>query len=980
MTGLNTISLLLIGLTYLLSLFAVAWMAEARLIPQRILQAKTTYVLSLAAYASSFGIYGVVYAADVGGYSFLAYYGGVSLAFVLAPILLAPLMRICRVYRLNSLADLLAFRFRKQWLGTLTTLGLSICVLPLMAMQIKAISHSAELIAAPGTASDYAVNFPTAFCLSIAVFAALFGARNLSTADSHQGLVAAIAVESVIKLVAFTAAGFCAVYFVFGGFSEMHDWLAANPEKMRALHEPVSDDSLRMLLLMFLSAAVAMPHMFHMLYAENPSQKALRSASWGLPLYLLLMALPVLPILWAGQALNATMSSEYYALATGLMQARPGITTVVFLGGLAAASGLMIITTLALASMALNHIVLPLHRPNPDRNIYQWLLWLRRGIITLGIFASYQFSRLISDELPTAALGIIALVGLMQFLPAVFCVLYWPKANSRGVGAGLIIGLLVWIFGLLIPAISGLDPSFIQAIYSSEVPITRQWLPVAVVSFVSNIVLLTVVSALSKTTEEERLAAEACTIDDLNRPTRHALSFETPAEMQRCLAEGLGRETAEREVKRALQDLNMSPQEQRPYALRRLRDQLEINLSALMGPSVGRNLIEQWLPYTDGMMPSQEDITFVEDKLEEHRLHLTGLAADLDNLRRRHRQTLSTLPIGLVALGRDREILMWNESMERLTGIDSAEVTGSRIDDLPEPWNTTLVSFFDSGELSLRKMHLASERGDYWINLHKAADHAERNEQDILIEDITDTQMLENTLAHQERLASIGRLAAGVAHEIGNPVTGIACLAQNLRYEVDNSEASADIEQILQQTDRITSIVQSLVNFAHQGQHHGKTANREPVALKPCIDQAIQLLLLDPDATTVSYQNHCPDKLAVQGDAQRLSQVLINLLSNARDASQEGQSVNIDATMEDGMVHISVSDTGSGIAEEHLAQIFEPFYTTKDAGKGTGLGLALAYSFIEEMQGEIRLESPNPAIAKGGTVAHIQLPAAPAGM
>jgi signal transduction histidine kinase len=246
-----------------------------------------------------------------------------------------------------------------------------------------------------------------------------------------------------------------------------------------------------------------------------------------------------------------------------------------------------------------------------------------------------------------------------------------------------------------------------------------------------------------------------------------------------------------------------------------------------------------------------------------------------------------------------------------------------------------------------------------------------------MVEDITETQLLEEELVHSERLASIGRLAAGVAHEIGNPVTGIACLAQNLKYDTDNAESLQTAEEILKQTQRISRIVQTLVNFAHAGADAARR-QLEAVPLARCVDEAIHLLALNKEARPVRFENRCPPELQVTADNQRLLQVFVNLLSNARDASAEQAPITVTAEIAAHKVHVTVTDRGSGIAEAHMEKIFEPFFTTKEPGKGTGLGLALVYGIIEELDGDIDIESPVPEQGCGTRI-HLWLPAATGG-
>ena len=177
---------------------------------------------------------------------------------------------------------------------------------------------------------------------------------------------------------------------------------------------------------------------------------------------------------------------------------------------------------------------------------------------------------------------------------------------------------------------------------------------------------------------------EACSVDNVSRPQRMQLMASSPQEFAQQLAKPLGNKTAQYEVEQALRDLKLPFDERRPYALRRLRDRLEANLSGLMGPSVAQDIIETFLPFKmgrDGYMT--EDIHFIENRLEDYHSRLTGLAAELDALRRYHRQTLQHLPMGVCSLAQDNEILMWNHAMQALTGIDADSVIGSRLSSLP---------------------------------------------------------------------------------------------------------------------------------------------------------------------------------------------------------------------------------------------------------------------------------------------------------
>jgi signal transduction histidine kinase len=313
--------------------------------------------------------------------------------------------------------------------------------------------------------------------------------------------------------------------------------------------------------------------------------------------------------------------------------------------------------------------------------------------------------------------------------------------------------------------------------------------------------------------------------------------------------------------------------------------------------------------------------------------------------------------------------------MGALTRTPSKDVTGSYLSDIAEPWRSLLNDFSNSHDVHYYRREIQLDNKPHWISLHKATIEGPITEgvydQVMMLEDVTETQLLEQELVHSERLASVGRLAAGVAHEIGNPITGIACLAQNLRYDSDNPDVLETANQILSQTDRVTSIVQSLVGFSHSG--HGNNEFK-PVILRDCANEAINLLSLQKDKRHVNFINDIAPKAIVAGDAQRMIQVFINLLSNARDASPAEGRVRLASDEDEYSIEITVTDEGSGIPAHLQDRILEPFFTTKEPGEGTGLGLAMVYSIIEDHGGMLDLVSPFNLIKNNGTQFIVKLP------
>ncbi|MFW6345949.1 MAG: ATPase, partial [Halomonas sp.] len=767
-----------LGTGFLLALFLCALAVERGWIPTRITRHPLVYTLALGVYASAWAIYGSLELASTSGYGYLAYYLGVAGAFLLAPVLLVPIQRMTRTYQLASLSDLFAFRFRSRWVGTLITLISLLAVLPLLALQVQTMGNAIFLMTDAASPALLAL----AFCTMIALFAMLFGARPGRANDRHDSLLAVIALSSLVKLVAMLGLGGIALFGIFDGPLALQAWLDGPGQIHQASVIQTDPAHWRTLLLLFFAAALLMPHIFHITFAETLSRHTLLQASWSLPLFLLLMAIPVPLILWAGQYLGAQDDMPTAYLAFGLSDAL-WVQALAFIAGLAAASATMVLISLALSGMILNHVLLVAHPPEAQPDLYRWLRWLRRMLIAAVILGGWLFYRVVGVHHDLTTLGLAAFVGMSQCLPGLLALLYWPGANRKGMVSGLAVGILIWLLGLWGPLLTELPALVVIPPGLEGLAGEPDWYIVSLVSLAANALVFILVSLATHTSEGERAAAEACSVDAVIRPKRLPLEATTGDDFKQHLARALGEDAAIREVDRALNDLGLSPLDGRPYALRRLRDRLQANLSGLMGPSVARDIVDRYLPYRQGGPEATEDIHFVESRLEAYRSRLTGLARELDGLRRYHRRTLTRLPVGLCAFGDDGELLMWNDALATLTGIDGESVVGARRDSLPAPWGELLGQILAEPRDHLYKQPVALEGGIRYLSLHKAELEGGDDElggKVVLIEDHSEMKWLEDELVHAARLASIGQLAAGVAHEIGNPITGISSLAQNL--------------------------------------------------------------------------------------------------------------------------------------------------------------------------------------------------------
>lgn len=953
--------LFVVGVAYLGLLFLIATATERRWIPESVARHPLIYTLSLGVYATSWSFYGSVGFAQREGYNFLTIYLGVTLAFVASPILLRPILRLTKEYRLASLADLFAFRYHSQFAGILVTVFMLAGILPYTALQIQAVTDSLQVLSSGSRPEIIAL----VFCLTIALFSILFGARHISLREKHEGLVVAIAFESLVKLLALLAVGSFAVFGVLDGFGGVNQFLQQHPEAHSALFRPMHEGPWATLLMLSFAAAFLLPRQFHMIFVENIDKRNLGFASWAFPLFLLLLNLAIPPILWAGESLNLDLPADLYVLGITLHSGSTALPLLTFIGGVSAASAMIIVTTLALTSMCMNHLVLPASFRRTTGSLsktddfYRWLLWGRRVVILLVIGTGYTFYLLLQGRQGLAGLGLISFAAVAQFLPGIVGLLYWRRASRSGFISGVIVGGTIWAVTLLLPIFerAGILESHLGGLLSSPLSTTDS----AIWSLLFNSIAFVVMSLLRPQNSDEQEAANACCQEGVALP-RGIPQAASIQEFEEQLSNFIGRDFARHEIDRALSDLHPHRTSIRSIDLALLRDQIVRNLSGLVGPVLARMIVNEQLQIDMAAKTAIADtIRFVEKRLEQSRSELRGVAGELDDLRRFHRQVLDDLPLGVVTVSPEEQIVSWNQNMARLTGLSEDNMVGKLLGEIAEPWQALLSSFLASDK-TLMSQHKFRVNGEvYTLNLFKASitgmSHGEDNHGVvILIEDYSELFHLEEQLAHSERLASIGTLATGVAHEIGNPVTGIACLAQDMQAEPDNKKLHKNgLTQILTQIERISNIVQSLISFSHVGTPLDHPT--EAVRIKNIIDESISLVSLSHVGKQQTYENRCTNTIEVLGDHQKLQQVFVNLLSNASDASPKNENISVECALDNDFVIISVIDSGCGMDEAQQAKIFEPFYTTKQVGEGTGLGLSLAYNIVQEHGGAISLKS-----------------------
>jgi len=453
--SLNT--LIAASLGYALLLFTIAFWAERRAKAGRIgwLRSPFVYTLSISVYCTGWTFYGAVGSAARNGFEFVTIYLGPTLVFIGWWWLLRKLLRVGRAQRITSIADLISSRYGKSnTLAVLVTLLAVIGSTPYIALQLQSITLSFSVFEGGGNANL------TAFWVAagLAVFTILFGTRNVDANERHHGVVTAIAIEAVVKLVALLSVGVFVVWGIADGPADI--FAKAPPDMLRG----DSIFSARWVSLTMLSAMaiITLPRMFQVIVVENANERHLATASWAFPGYLLLMSLFVLPIAIAGNALMpAGANPDLYVLSLPLSQGQENLALFAFLGGFSSATSMVIIAAIALSTMVSNHIIMPLWlRFSPPRtetsgDVRTILLRSRRlsiaGILLLG----YLYFRLTGGSGALASIGLIAFAGMAQIIPSLLGGLFWRGATRTGALLGLLSGFALWAYTLFLPSFEG---------------------------------------------------------------------------------------------------------------------------------------------------------------------------------------------------------------------------------------------------------------------------------------------------------------------------------------------------------------------------------------------------------------------------------------------------------------------------------------------------------------------------------------------
>lgn len=600
---------------YLLLLFGIAQFALRRSLEGRsIVSNPYVYALSLSVYVSAWTFYGSIGRAASSGLEFLTIYLGPSLAMLLGWILIRKMIKIAKRNRLTSISDFISFRYGRSYaIGAIVAVVSLIMIIPYVALQLIAISTSLDVLSGQYVILGMVIESKLVVALLLGAFAVIFGARHLDPMEHHEGLIAVVAFESIVKLVSFLLVGIYVTYGIFGGYGPILDGISqaisTNPDYSKLMS--IDYASWFSLILISFFAILMLPRQFYVMIVENSNESHLKKAMWLFPLYLLLMNLFVPAIAWGGLLLNTPGIKDAFIITIPYTHGQDLLALFVFIGGASAATAMILVESVAVGSMMLNDLEMPylLGRIGKGMNLPGLLLQMRRLNILLVVALGYLYSRSVAYH-SLADIGIVSFLAASQFAPAALGGLYWKRGSREGAIAGLVSGFLLWMYTAFIPTVAGggwLSTNIVAngpfgitmlkptALFGMNLDI---WTHSVFWSLFVNFTLYILVSLMSRPNPAESTLANSFVEAfqekaELLPVERGSIRIGTVDELEATLAKYIGEDRSKSLVDAELARLRTSRSQIDARQLLELWSEFEKTLTGSVGPSATRMIVEE---------------------------------------------------------------------------------------------------------------------------------------------------------------------------------------------------------------------------------------------------------------------------------------------------------------------------------------------------------------------------------------------------
>lgn len=888
---------------YIGILFLIAYLTEKQSIRGKSWVANPyIYALSLAVYCTAWTFFGSAGKAVKSGIGFLPIYLGPTIFAPLWLIVLRKMILISKNQRITSIADFISSRYGKSSsLGVLVSLITIIGIVPYISLQLKAIADCFDILASNITAAQNPIfYYSTAFyvALALALFTILFGTRKLEPNERHEGLVTAIAFESIIKIAAFLIVGIHVTFFVYHGFGDLMTKAALNERAMKVIDSSISSSEWFWLMILSFCAVILLPRQFHVAVVENSNPDFVAKAMWLFPLYLLIINIFVLPVTLAGiMQFTDSIKPDSYVLQLPLSFGQNLITLIVFIGGFSAATSMVIVETTALSIMMSNHLIMPplltslARRDNQETDFSKWIIGVRRISIVLIIMMAFAYLRLIATNQELVSIGLVSFAAVAQFAPSVFAGMFWRGATAKGTTAGLIVGFVFWAITLPVPTLAEyhiIDNKILTNGYFNQ-----WWL--------------------------------------------------------------------------------------KPYALFGLEDYDHISHAAFWSLlfNMGTFLIVSHLT-----TPSRAELTQADYFINIYKYVRFGSEPDLVAREAKMDDIVFLLKR---FLGEERTVQML-DAYEKENKIQLNKYTNA---------NTDFINYAEmllTGALggSSARILFSTVVKEAPISLDEMLEVLGQTQEmvasnKILAQKSEELEVLTHRLQDaNQQLKYLDKLKADfittVTHELRTPMTSIKAFSKIL---LDNRDLPRDKQDkflniVVSETERITRLINQVLDI-EKIQSNIIDWKSERLRFDTIVARSYDIM--KPYFDELKINAYCnvilPDKKSVfvMGDGDRITQSLINIMSNAaKFANPENGRVDIYLTESHGKISCHISDNGSGILPKHEQFIFERFtqLDNPELGKpkGSGLGLYITKHIIEFHKGVIKVENNKT----GGACFTIELP------
>lgn len=945
--------------------YAIARWAQSRnTLALRIRQSAIVYSLSLAVFCTSWTYYGSIGLASKQGIQHIALYLGSSLAFIFMIPVFKKMVRIKVHFHTTSIADFISTRYNhSQILAALISILCLVGITPYISIQLKSIISSAELFIANSQDSNSQANFflsqlDIITVLLMAVFTIMFGVRQLDPTERHPGMMVALAAESLFKLIAFLVV---AIFICFLLFDDLSIILKIAQEQYSVSTDfaifstPPSVSAWAATLILGMIGVIALPRQFHVGIIECSDERLLDQARWMFPLYLFIINFFVLPIAIAGKAILPFIDNpDLILLNIPIMEEVKFISILVFLGGFAAATGMIMVSAMTLSTMVTNHILLPfIEYCSPLHFLRRKLLYVRWLMVIFILFSGLYYYRAIGDSELIVKIGSISFVAIAQLIPALIIGLFWRRGNKVGAITGIACGTIIWYYTLMLPSV--INSGWLDTELLIQGPFGLDWLKpqqlfyFSIDSAIAHSLFwsLSINSALYLLLSEKTQAKYENheVLDFINiAEGKHHISFHRKLIADICLANKL----------KLLSELinNYLPNQETQHKLDLCCQRCEINVNDhvdVIQLSQLRSQVTSMLAGIIGMAAANQAIKSVE-LLNEQEQEI--LANSYSELLAQSQMSPNEL-LERVDFFQEKQQILEDHAQRQAEAMKKLE---------HEHQNTMHAK----QQLDSLNQELESRIEERTQDLKLANDE--------LSLAITELESTQDKLIEAHKMASLGRIVAGVAHEINTPIGVVLTAISSLQEELDRITElldnkhmnKQDLAQFFDYSQQICQLSLENVNRAAHliGSFKQVAVDQEKQRLDTfliadCIENSLLNIKSKYNQLKLNMQLECDRELRIKSYPSALVEIMTHLCQNSCihgfEKTKEGD-IQVHCYQQNDTIIIEYQDNGMGLSEEGKKNIFEPFYTTKRGTGGSGLGSHLIFNLVTHLlQGEIKI-------------------------